>query len=152
MGAESIELEGHAKTAEPILEHKRDTRFWWNQHMWTSLQQHGVECGEWLLPVIRGSIEIRTIYVGAKQARAGGRQGGKRASAGTHPLYLDQRGTCSQHLSPTAAALISRLTCLRAGTRFNARGIDDEGNAANFVETEEVGLMTQPCRRRFRPP
>jgi hypothetical protein len=34
--------------------------------------------------------------------------------------------------------LISRLSCRRAGTRFNARGIDDEGNVANFVETETI--------------
>lgn len=32
--------------------------------------------------------------------------------------------------------LISRLSSRRAGTRFNARGIDDDGNVANFVETE----------------
>lgn len=35
-------------------------------------------------------------------------------------------------------ALISRRSVLRSGTRFNARGIDDAGNAANFVETEQV--------------
>jgi len=34
--------------------------------------------------------------------------------------------------------LISRLSCRRAGTRFNARGIDDDGNVANFVETETI--------------
>ena len=34
--------------------------------------------------------------------------------------------------------LISRLSCRRAGTRFNARGIDDDGNVANFVQTETV--------------
>ena len=27
---------------------------------------------------------------------------------------------------------------LRSGTRFNHRGIDDHGNAANFVETEQI--------------
>lgn len=31
-------------------------------------------------------------------------------------------------------ALISRLGWKRAGTRFNTRGIDDDGNCANFVE------------------
>lgn len=35
-------------------------------------------------------------------------------------------------------ALVSRLSSRKAGTRFNARGIDDEGNAANFVETETI--------------
>ena len=31
-------------------------------------------------------------------------------------------------------ALISRLGWKRAGTRFNTRGVDDDGNTANFVE------------------
>lgn len=39
---------------------------------------------------------------------------------------------------PSELTLISRLSCRRAGTRFNARGIDDDGNVANFVETETV--------------
>ncbi len=36
--------------------------------------------------------------------------------------------------------LISRRRHRRAGTRFNARGIDDEGNVANMVETEQIVL------------
>lgn len=39
---------------------------------------------------------------------------------------------------PCSLTLISRLSCRRAGTRFNARGIDDDGNVANFVETETI--------------
>lgn len=35
-------------------------------------------------------------------------------------------------------ALISRLSCKRAGARFRTRGIDDDGNVANFVETEVI--------------
>ena len=34
--------------------------------------------------------------------------------------------------------IISRQSWQRAGTRFNARGIDDKGNVANFVETEFI--------------
>lgn len=43
-------------------------------------------------------------------------------------------------LSTLGAALtvISKQSWKRAGTRFNARGIDDNGNVANFVETELV--------------
>ena len=42
--------------------------------------------------------------------------------------------------SPAMAslALISRLGWKRAGTRFNTRGVDDDGNTANFVE---VGIL-----------
>ncbi|RYP27748.1 hypothetical protein DL767_007523 [Monosporascus sp. MG133] len=39
---------------------------------------------------------------------------------------------------PSFLTVISRLSCKRAGTRFNSRGIDDDGNVANFVETETI--------------
>jgi len=39
---------------------------------------------------------------------------------------------------PSSLTLISRLSSRRAGTRFNSRGIDDDGNVSNFVETETV--------------
>jgi len=34
--------------------------------------------------------------------------------------------------------LFIRLSCERAGTRFNVRGVNDDGAVANFVETEQV--------------
>jgi hypothetical protein len=34
--------------------------------------------------------------------------------------------------------LISRRQHLRTGTRMNVRGLDDDGNVANFVETEQI--------------
>ncbi|KAF7134075.1 hypothetical protein CNMCM5793_005704 [Aspergillus hiratsukae] len=40
--------------------------------------------------------------------------------------------------SPSTLTVISRQSSRRAGTRFNSRGIDDDGNVANFVETETV--------------
>jgi synaptojanin len=42
--------------------------------------------------------------------------------------------------APTIATLtlISRLGSKRAGTRFNTRGVDDDGNTANFVEVSYV--------------
>lgn len=52
-----------------------------------------------------GGIEAKTVYAGAKQAKA---------------------------------VVISRLSCERAGTRFNVRGVNDDGHVANFVETEQV--------------
>ncbi|BFZ62812.1 Inositol-1,4,5-trisphosphate 5-phosphatase 1 [Saitoella coloradoensis] len=41
-------------------------------------------------------------------------------------------------IRPGNLTLISRLSCERAGTRFNSRGIDDQGHVSNFVETETV--------------
>ena len=37
--------------------------------------------------------------------------------------------------------LVSRLSSLRPGTRFNVRGVDDNGYVANFVETELVRVF-----------
>jgi hypothetical protein len=34
--------------------------------------------------------------------------------------------------------LVSRKDCMRPGRRFITRGLDQEGNAANFVETEQI--------------
>lgn len=39
---------------------------------------------------------------------------------------------------PSALTIISRQASRRAGTRFNSRGIDDDGNVANSVETETI--------------
>jgi len=50
--------------------------------------RHGVDCQRWLLKLTCGSVEIRTVYVGSKQAKA---------------------------------AVISRLSSERAGTRFQVR-------------------------------
>ncbi|XP_049298626.1 synaptojanin-1 [Anopheles funestus] len=81
-----------------------DNRFFWNRMLFIHLMRFGVECNFWLLKAMCGSVEIRTVYAGSKQARA---------------------------------AIISRLSCERAGTRFNVRGTNDEGCVANFVETEQ---------------
>lgn len=42
-------------------------------------------------------------------------------------------------------ALISRRSIHNAGTRFNVRGTDNEGNTANFIETEQI-ILTEDYR------
>ncbi|CAK1540447.1 unnamed protein product [Leptosia nina] len=82
-----------------------DNRFFWNRTLFIHLIRFGIDCEDWLTRAMCGSVEIRTIYVGHRLARA---------------------------------VLISRLSCERAGTRFNVRGCNDDGNVANFVETEQA--------------
>ncbi|CAH2244759.1 synaptojanin-1 [Pararge aegeria] len=82
-----------------------DNRFFWNRTLFIHLIRYGIDCDDWLTRAMCGSVEIRTIYVGHRQARA---------------------------------VLVSRLSCERAGTRFNVRGCNDDGNVANFVETEQA--------------
>jgi hypothetical protein len=44
---------------------------------------------------------------------------------------------------------ISRRSCRRQGTRFTMRGIDEEGNVANFVETEHICLFADGRQTSF---
>lgn len=82
-----------------------DNRFFWNRMLHIMPLRFDVDCEFWLLKAMCGSIEIRTVYAGSRQARA---------------------------------VIVSRLSCERAGTRFNVRGCNDEGYVANFVETEQA--------------
>ncbi|XP_002163746.2 phosphatidylinositol-3-phosphatase SAC1 [Hydra vulgaris] len=45
---------------------------------------------------------------------------------------------CSIKQYPLDFILISRRSCYRAGTRYNIRGLDESGEAANYVETEQL--------------
>jgi hypothetical protein len=66
----------------------------------------------WVFPLVQGHVELRSL-----------------PSCGGHGEFEAQ------------LLLVSRRSKWRAGTRFLARGLDDEGNAANFVETEQVLLV-----------
>ncbi|XP_067943506.1 synaptojanin-1-like [Watersipora subatra] len=93
-----------------LQDHETDNRFFWNRSMHIQFERYGIACEKWLLKCMCGGIEIRTVYSGAKQAKA---------------------------------CLISRHSCERAGTRYNTRGINDDGQAANFVETEQVIVVDE---------
>lgn len=44
---------------------------------------------------------------------------------------------------------ISRRSCKRQGCRFTMRGIDEEGNVANFVETEQICMFEDGRQTSF---
>ncbi|XP_078514530.1 synaptojanin-1 isoform X3 [Lissotriton helveticus] len=103
--ASGISLDLSLNAHRNMEEQTTDNRFFWNQSLHLHLKHYGVNCDDWLLRLMCGGVEIRTIYAGHQQAKA---------------------------------CIISRLSCERAGTRFNVRGTNDDGQAANFVETEQV--------------
>ncbi|XP_054433850.1 synaptojanin-1 [Pteronotus mesoamericanus] len=103
--ASGVSLDLSLNAHRSMQEQTTDNRFFWNQSLHLHLKHYGVRCEDWLLRLMCGGVEIRTIYAAHKQAKA---------------------------------CLISRLSCERAGTRFNVRGTNDDGHVANFVETEQV--------------
>ncbi|CAB3407607.1 unnamed protein product [Caenorhabditis bovis] len=67
-----------------------------------------------------------------------------RAVAGAHRFALPVihgffgEATITENGQKFKIALVSRRSKLRAGVRFYKRGVDHEGHAANYVETEQI--------------
>ena len=47
-----------------------DNRFFWNRMLHIPFVRFDIQPENWLLKVMCGSVEIRTVYVGSKQAKA----------------------------------------------------------------------------------
>lgn len=107
----------------------RDVRFFWNRLLMRELSERKVNAAEWATVCMRGSVELKTVYVGRHPPGAALR----------FLMYVwSGRYVEAQQ---ARAALISRMSCERAGARFFTRGVDDSGNVANFVETEQLLLF-----------
>ncbi|XP_011147498.1 phosphatidylinositide phosphatase SAC2 isoform X2 [Harpegnathos saltator] len=91
-----------------------DDRFFWNKHMLhdiISLNTDKANC--WILPIIQGYVQIEKCIV--------------------------EVGFDEQPQQETFnLAIISRRSRFRAGTRYKRRGVDDNGQCANYVETEQL--------------
>jgi hypothetical protein len=91
---------------------RADDRFFWNRPLLQPLIDASAQ--EWVLPVMSAYVQAaRNVSFSLGGGREGGREGG-------------------------TLVLISRRSCRRQGRRFVKRGIDEEGNTANFVETEQI--------------
>jgi phosphatidylinositol 4-phosphatase len=55
--------------------------------------------------------------------------------------YVEYRPDCDVDGTKFSLLFISRRSRYRQGCRFTKRGLDDNGNAANFVETEQMLLF-----------
>ena len=98
-----------------------DQSFMWNHFLIQQLNTHcsstddsQQELNRFLLPVIRGFIEIQNCKLSAVVAS-------------------EENKTRTFQLS-----IVSRLGVKRVGTRYNIRGLDSEGNVANYAETEQI--------------
>ncbi|KAG8746916.1 hypothetical protein FRC10_003087 [Ceratobasidium sp. 414] len=96
---------------------QRSRRFWWNE----VLAAPFVEAGEhaYVVPILQGHFQSASFHLGEGDQNADG-------SSAQVVEY----------------AIISRRSRDRAGLRYQRRGIDEDSNVANFVETEGVLRVT----------
>jgi SacI homology domain len=111
-----------------------DPRYFWNKNLATEF----TSSSSFLLPIMQGFIGQRSFVVKRehKHTRAiellEAVDATKADSPETDPA---SPGNCSQTFLLT---LISRRSTKRSGLRYLRRGIDDDGNCANAVETEQI--------------
>ncbi|KAL0616709.1 Phosphatidylinositide phosphatase SAC2 [Plecturocebus cupreus] len=118
------------KDGRPLWQ-KVDDRFFWNKHMIQDLTEIGTsDVDSWIIPMIQGFVQIEELVVNYTES-----SDDEKSSPETPP----QESTCVDDIHPRfLVALISRRSRHRAGMRYKRRGVDKNGNVANYVETEQL--------------
>ncbi|KAK0310917.1 hypothetical protein LTR82_014520 [Friedmanniomyces endolithicus] len=134
-----------ASTSATPLWNRFDPLFFWNRH----LMGQFIDAGQdgLVLPLMEGFVGQRAFTV----ARTEGTDHDEVAEALQKPEQVVAAQKQTQDASPATKGnqedllltLISRRSVKRAGLRYLRRGIDDDGNVANSVETEQI-LSSQP--------
>ncbi|XP_044295993.1 phosphatidylinositide phosphatase SAC2 isoform X2 [Varanus komodoensis] len=127
----SVQRQSACEKANLPLWKKVDDRFFWNKHMIEDLLNIGKpEVNSWIIPIIQGFVQIEELVVNYNEA-----SDEEKSSPETPPL----ESVCVDDIHPSfLVALISRRSRHRAGMRYKRRGVDKNGNVANYVETEQL--------------
>ena len=68
-GGDSVDLTMSAQRSH-TRPGRSDERFFWNRTLHLLYIRAGISTSAWLLRIMFGSVEMRTVYVGSKQAKA----------------------------------------------------------------------------------
>nr|XP_023023491.1 phosphatidylinositide phosphatase SAC2 [Leptinotarsa decemlineata] len=95
-----------------------DDRFFWNKHMLKCFTEaENPLFDPWILPIIQGYIQIEDCKV---------------------EMDRDLIETGEKRYEIFTLCIVSRRSRFRAGTRYKRRGVDENGEVANYVETEQI--------------
>ncbi|KAG7462440.1 hypothetical protein MATL_G00184900 [Megalops atlanticus] len=124
----TVQRQGNtAKTNLPLWQ-RVDDRFFWNKHMIQELID--LQADYWVIPIIQGFVQVEELVVNYAEGSD------EEKSSPDTPM---QELTCVDDIHPRfTVALISRRSRHRAGMRYKRRGVDKNGNVANYVETEQL--------------
>ncbi|KAF6109173.1 inositol polyphosphate-5-phosphatase F [Phyllostomus discolor] len=127
----SVQRQSTGEGAPRPLWQKVDDRFFWNKYMIQDLTEIGTpDVDFWVIPIIQGFVQIEELVVNYNES-----SDDEKSSPETPP----QESTCVDDIHPRfLVALISRRSRHRAGMRYKRRGVDKNGNVANYVETEQL--------------
>ena len=111
------------KSSELPLHKSVDPLFFWNHHLLLPFIESGQHA--FILPLMQG-------FVGQRSFTA------SKAAETSSSVAFEKQPEPSLDSVNFLLTLISRRSVRRNGLRYLRRGIDDEGNVANFVESEQI--------------
>lgn len=125
-------------SSSSALYQRFDPLFFWNHHLLSPLIDAGLDT--FALPLLQGFVGQRTFSIARtpdeeQDIVAGASSDATEGAAkdNTAPVMPEK----AQH-DDFVLTLISRRSVKRAGLRYLRRGIDEAGNVANNVETEQI--------------
>lgn len=118
------------------------SQFFWNRHLITPFVDAGQN--NFVIPLIQGFVGQREFSVTAS-AGPTSQEAEEIVSAQDHAAeatpaqsLTDADVPKNEHKRDYLLTIISRRSVKRAGLRYLRRGIDEDGNVANSVETEQI--------------
>lgn len=113
-------------SAGSVDEQTPDERFFWNMHMIRDIMALNVSIQNYLYP----KFNIQKSFICCR----------KKDKSWVLPVIQGfvQVEPCVIGNECFTLALVSRRSRHRAGTRYKRRGVDEKGNCANYVETEQI--------------
>lgn len=120
------------------LSKRFDTQFFWNRNLLAPLIDAGHH--NLALPLLQGFVGQRAFAI-AQTKDGETDQVLDPSDIPLQDMAAPKETTDEQHTKETRdffLTLISRRSIKRAGLRYLRRGIDEDGNVANYVETEQI--------------
>ncbi|KAL1944714.1 hypothetical protein VTO73DRAFT_3144 [Trametes versicolor] len=112
---ETVDVLAEPSAALPLWR-RVDRRFWWNEWLSKPFIDNGdAQLHPYVLPIMQGFYQISSFPIAREPV-----------------AFEEGNATTVEYV------IVSRRSRDRAGLRYQRRGIDDDANVANFVETETV--------------
>ncbi|KAJ3159758.1 Phosphatidylinositide phosphatase SAC1 [Geranomyces michiganensis] len=128
----TLQRQTDAKRTGPLWQ-RADERFFWNRYMHKRLIDFGRS---------RPDDDVRAVVL---RGIARGEEIPTKLHRPAHLVIAIKE--CTINTTRLTFALISRRSHHRAGTRYHSRGVDDNGNVSNYVETEQLVVLPQAGAR-----
>jgi len=123
-----------------------DDRFFWNKFMLTDLIGYDDPSAfQWILPIMQGYVQIERCFIDHLEDLNDATDGILEESEEEEEDWdIVDSGRVKYQTAENLKEdeydiiVISRRSRYRAGTRYKRRGVDENGDVANYVETEQI--------------